>query len=199
MKKTVVLIAALMLVAGSFCGGDKTPKAEAKVATIQLPAEAIAPLTAEEIAACVKALPDVGAALKAAKFTPPQPKEDDQIATVIIGFVDAMKPVAGVDAALTKAGTNWDAFRATMLKVAAAQAAMSADMVAGMLEEMKKDTTEQAKKGVAQIEALKAACANVPQANKDMITAHAKELEALRELAREPEPTTPPAEKPAGK
>jgi hypothetical protein len=191
-KKTLVLFAALLLVAGTFCGGKKSEPKPAAV--VDLPAEAVAPLTDDAVAACVKALPGVGAALRAASFTPPQPAEDAQIANVITGFVDAMKPVAGVEDALKTAGTTWGDFRGTMLKIAAAQAAMSAEMLSGMLEEMKKDTTAEAKKSVAQIEALKNACAKVPQENKDMIQKHAKELEALKELAKEPEaaPATPP-------
>jgi phage-related protein len=182
---------AALLVSGTFCGGQKGAVAPKVDAVKDLPAEAVAPLTDEAVVACVKALPGVGAALRAAKFSPPMPAEDAQIADVIAGFVEAMKPVPGIEDALKTAGTNWDEFRGTMLKIAAAQAAMSAEMLSGMIEEMKKDTTAAAKKSIAQIEALKTACAKVPAENKAMIQKHAADLEALKQLAKE-EPAAPP-------
>jgi hypothetical protein len=201
MKRLLLVVSAVALVAG-FVGCPSTP-AEKKAEVAKLPDVANQPLTEEEIVTLVKAAPAVGAALKAANFAPTEPKEDDQIAVIVTRFVDEMKPVAGVEAALTAAGTNWDAFRGTMLKIAAAQAKMSSKMVSAFAEEMRKDTTAEAKKGVAQIDALVAAVANVPDANVEMVMKHQKDLEVLNTFAKSDAPaeapTGTPEEKPAEK
>lgn len=188
MNRVKSLLLVLLVLVGAYCGGKRN---EVKpIAVVDLPAEAIEPLTDEAIAICVKALPGVGAALRSAGFAPPEPAADAQIAQVITGFVDAMGAVEGVNAALQAAGTDWPSFRSTMLKIAAAQAATSAEMFKGMLPEMKKDTATETKKAVAQVEALIAACDKVPAVNREMVQKHAKALEALRELAKEPEGTS---------
>jgi hypothetical protein len=177
--RTVALLAVFALVAGIYCGGTATPKAEApKTAAAQLPAEAYQPLDSAQIAQLVVAAPGVAEALKAANYSP-MPTEGEAIESFLPKMVDGMKPIAGVEDALKKVNVTWDAFRATFLKVTAASAAIGVDATASMAAEMAKDTSAGAKKAMKDFESLKATLASVPAANKDIVKKFEKDLSQL--------------------
>lgn len=185
LRTAAVLSIALVLVAGVYCGGQKAePQAQTTEQIAQMPDEALQKLTEEELTKFVAAIPVASAALKAANYTAVQPSEDDQVAVALTKMVDGMKDVAGLNDALVGAGTNWDEFRGTMLRVMAASAALSADMAGEMAAQFASDTTAEAKEMVKKIDALKAACANVPAENKEMIKARGQDLQGLAELTQ---------------
>jgi hypothetical protein len=185
--RIATVLAAFLLVAGIFCGGGTTGPQSTKpdstaAAMQQLPEVAVAPLDSVEMGPFLKAVPAVGAALKAANWKPETPAEDEGLATALPKMIEGMKTVAGVEAALKTAGTNWDAFRGTLYKISAASAALGVDMAASMSAELAKDTSAMAKKALKQLNDMKAVCAKVPDANKQMVTKYQKELESLRLL-----------------
>jgi len=185
LRTAVVLSVALALFAGVYCGGKKAePQAQTEAQVTPLPAEALQALTDDEIVKFVKAVPAAAAALKAANYVAPQPAEDEQVAVVLTKMVDGMKDVAGLNDALVGAGTNWDEFRGTMMRVMAASAAMSADMAGEMSAAYAADTSAEAKEMVKKIDALKTACANVPAENKQMVQKHGEELSVLQQLSQ---------------
>jgi hypothetical protein len=186
LRTAAVLSIALVLVAGVYCGGQKADqtKTETTEQIAPMPDEALQKLTEEELAKFVAAIPAASAALKAANYTAVQPSEDDQVAVALSKMVDGMKDVAGLNDALVKAGTSWDEFRGTMLRVMAASAALSADMAGEMAAQFAADTTAEAKEMVKKIDALKAACANVPAENKEMVKTRGQDLQGLSQLTQ---------------
>ena len=177
--RAVALIVLFAALAGLFCGGGKPA-----VPAATWPAEAIGSLTEADIAQFVKVLPTFSAALKAASWTPTLPKEDAGPVGSLVPYVEGMN-VPGVEESLKAAGSDWSTLRPTLYKVFAATAALSVDAAPPeMIEQMRKDTSAAAKKGVKDYEAFKAACSQVPSANKQMVTSHQQELQALQTLGR---------------
>jgi len=180
--RTVALITVFVVLAGVFCGGKTGSQTPAVVA--KWPAEATGTLTEDELAQFVKVLPAFSAALKAANWTPTAPKEGDGPAASLTAFVEGMN-VAGLDESLKTTGARWGTLRPTLYKVVTAMTALSVDGAPPeMIAQMKKDTSAAAKKGLKDFEAVKAACSQIPEANKQLVKSHQPELQALQTLGR---------------
>jgi len=195
MKKTAAILAAFVLLAGVFCGGgEKKPEATqttqpaAAAANVPAgyPAEAFAELTKPELDKYVKALPTVAEVLKKAAFKPTASDQPD-----IVGdlgkTVEGMMAVAGVDKAITDAGTTVPEFRATTYKVMATNAALAMGLAEAMMGGMDaqgadKDKVEQAK---AEIAKAKAVFDQVPKANQALIMEYSEQLKPIDELGNE--------------
>jgi hypothetical protein len=182
--RTVALIAVFVVLAGVFCGGKPGSQTNPPAAAVKWPTEATGTLTEDEMVQFVKVLPTFSAALKAGSWQPTPPKEGDGPVASLTNFVEGMN-VPGLEDSLKKAGSSWSALRSTLYKVFAASAALSIDAASPeMIAEMKKDTSAAAKKGVQDYEAFKSACSSIPDANKQMVTKHQQELQALQTLGR---------------
>ncbi len=179
--RTVALISVFVVLAGVFCGGKTGSQTPA--AAVKWPAEATGTLTEDELAQFVKVLPAFSAALKAASWAPTARKEGDGPVASLTSFVEGMN-VPGVDESLKAVG-GWAKLRPTLYKVFAASGALSVDAAPPeMIEQMKKDTSTAAKKGLKEYEAYKAACSYIPEANKQTVAKHQQELQALQTLGR---------------
>ena len=179
--RTAALLTMFVVLAGVFCGGNTATQTPA--AAVKWPAEATGTLTEDELAQFVKALPTFSAALKAASWAPTPRKEGEGPIASLTSFVEGMN-VPGVDESLTAVG-GWAKLRPTLYKVFAASGALSVDWAPPeMIEQMKKDTSAAAKKGLQEYEAYKVACSQIPEANKQMVTKHQQELQALQTLGR---------------
>jgi len=174
-----------VVLAGVFCGGKTGSQANKPAPTAaKWPTEATDTLTDEDLAQLVKLLPTFSAALKSGNWTPTPPKDGDSPVASLTDFVEGMN-VLGVDDSLKKAGSSWSALRPTLYKVFAASAALGVDAAPPeMIAQMKKDTSAAAKKGVKQYETYKAACSQIPDANKQTVAEHQQELQALQTLGR---------------
>jgi hypothetical protein len=187
-RKTVTLIAAFVLLAGTFCGGG-TPAAKpeaakpaAAVAAANVPAgwpaEAFAELTKAEVDGYAKVLPAVAAALKQGGFKAVESTPADLVADMG-ATVEKMKGVAGVEAALKSGNMTWDAFRVTTYKVLAASTATVIGMAEAMVKDMKGAEGDAARTSVAK---AKAVFDQVPKANKDMIFTAMDQLKPLDDV-----------------
>jgi hypothetical protein len=177
-RTMIVAFAALAAVSCS----RKTDKQADSPATAKWPKEALSPLSEGDLDLLVKALPALNGALKAANWTPPVLREGDNPVASLTPFVESMN-VAGLEESLKTAGSNWSAMRATLYKVFAALAALRVESASPeRIAQMKKDTSAAAKKGAKAYEVLKAACSHIPEANKQMVSQHQQELQALRTL-----------------
>jgi hypothetical protein len=184
--RTVALIAVFVVVAGVFCGGGKPGSQTAKptTAAVKWPVEATGSLTEDELAQFVKVLPALSAALKAGNWAPTPPKEGDGPVASLTNFVEGMN-VPGLEEALKAAGSSWGVLRPTLYKVFAASAALSVDAASPeMIAMMKKDTSAAAKKSAQEYDTFKAACSQIPEANKQTVAKHQQELQALQTLGR---------------
>jgi hypothetical protein len=177
--RKVAFLAVFVVLAGVYCGGAKTATPAAK-----WPADACGTLTEAEMAQFIKVLPTFSAALKAGNWTPTAPKETDGPVGSLATFVEGMD-VPGVEDSLKAAGSSWGALKATLYKVFAASAALSVDAASPeMVDQLKKDTSAAAKKSLKDYEVFKAACSQIPAANKQVVVAHQQELQALQTLGR---------------
>jgi flagellar motor component MotA len=183
--RTVVLITVFAVLAGVFCGGGKpVAQTNPSAAAAKWPAEATGTLTENELAQFVKVLPAFSAALKAANWTPVLPQDSDGPVATLTSYVEQMN-VPGLEEALKPAGSSWGAVRPTLYKVFAASAALSIDATPPeMVAQMRADTSAGAKKSLKDYEAFKAACSQIPEANKQMVASHQQELQALQTLGR---------------
>jgi hypothetical protein len=178
--KAVALLAVFVVFAGVFCGGNTG--SEPPLTTAKWPAEACGVLADDEVVQLVEVLPTLSAALKAGNWSPTVPDEADGPVGTLAPFVEGMN-VPGVEESLKTAGTDWNAVRTTLLKVFAASAALSVDGAPPeMIEQMRKDTSAAAKKGYKDFESVKAACVQIPEANKAVVANHQQELQALQTL-----------------
>jgi hypothetical protein len=178
--RTVAFLAVFVVLAGMFCGGKTNSQPPA--ASARWPVEACGVLTDDEVVNFVKVLPTLSAALKAGNWSPTVPNEADGPVATLAPFVEGMN-VPGVGESLKTAGTDWNAVKTTLLKVFAATAALSIDGAPPeMIEQMKKDTSAAAKKSYKDFESVKAACVQVPEANKQVVADHQQELQALQTL-----------------
>jgi hypothetical protein len=180
--RAVALLAIFVVLAGVFCGGNTD--SQAPVASAKWPAEACGVLTDDEVVSFVKVLPTLSAALMAGNWSPTVPEKADGPVATLAPFVEGMN-VPGVEESLKTAGTDWGTVKMTLLKVFAASAALSVDGAPPeMIEQMKKDTSAAAKRGFKDFESVKAACAQIPEANKQVVANHQQELQALQTLGR---------------
>jgi hypothetical protein len=188
-RSIVTIIAAFVLLAGTFCGGgtpaakpEAAKPAEAAVAAANVPAgwpaEAFAELTKAEVDAYGKVLPTVAAALKSGGFKPVQSTPADLVADMG-ATVEKMKGVAGVEAALKTGNMTWDAFRATTYKVMAASTATVIGMAEAMVKDMQGAEGDAARASVAK---AKVVFDQVPKANKDMIFTAMDQLKPLDDV-----------------
>jgi len=181
MRTVASTIAVFAVLVAIGCGGKSTPQAPA--ATAKWPAEATGALTEDELAGFVKVLPSFNAALKAANWQPVPPETDQGPVGNVVSFIEGMN-VPGVEDTL-KASGGWAKFRPTLSKVVASMTALSIDAAPQeMIEQMKKDTSAAAKKGVENFKAMKAACSQIPEANKQMVSKHQQEMQVLQTLGR---------------
>lgn len=185
MRTLMTLVVALVVLAGVFCGG-KTGS-QAPVAVEKWPAEVTGTLTENDVAQLVKVLPALDAALKADSWKPARPKEGDGPVAALTGYVESMN-VPGVDDSLKKAGSSWGEVRSTLYKAFAATTALSVDrtspeMVA-QIAQMRKDTSEAARKAMKGYDAFKAAYSQIPAENKTAFAKHEQELQLLYTLGR---------------
>jgi len=180
--RTAAILTMFVALAGIFCGG-KTGS-QSPTAAEMFPADATGALTEEAMVQFVKVLPTFSAALKAGNWAPTQPKEGDGPVASLTSFVESMN-VPGVDDSLKKVGSSWSALRPTLYKVFAASAALSIDAASPeAIAQMKKDTSEAAKRSMKGYEAFKAACTQIPAENKQVLAKHQPELQLLRTLGR---------------
>ncbi len=185
MKKTAAILAAFVLLTGVFCGGgekkpEAAPTAQTAAANVPAgyPAEAFAELTKAELDKYVKALPGVAAALKAAAYAPKASEQPD-IVTDLGTTVEGMQPVAGVEKAITDAGSNWAEFRITTYKVLCTNAAMAMGLAEAMVGNMEGDEAEKAK---AEIAKAKAVFDQAPKGNQALVMEYAEQLKSLDEI-----------------
>lgn len=186
MRKALFLMAALMLVAGTFCGGGEKPAATTETAPAPAvanlpegwPAEAFAVLTKAEVDAYAKVLPNVVAALQKAGFKPVASATPDLVKDMG-ATIESMKPVAGVEDALKTGNMTWESFRNTTYKVMAANNAMAMGLAEAMVKDMKGAEADAAK---AELAKAKLVFDQVPKANQDMIFTAMDELKPLDEI-----------------
>jgi hypothetical protein len=181
--KAVVLVGTFALMAGVFCGGGPTPQAPKPKAAIEFPSEATGLLTDAEMATFVKALPELSASLRAASWQPAQPEAEMSPVAGLSRFIESMN-VPGVEEALKKVGADWKSIRPALYKIYAASAALNLEAASAWIEELKKDTSAEAKKGLRQMEEMKQACSKVPDANKQLVVKNSQDLQALQTLGQ---------------
>lgn len=186
MRKALFLVAALMLVAGTFCGGGEKPAATTPAAPASAvanlpagwPAEAFAVLTKAEIDAYAKVLPNVVAALQKAGFKPVKSEQPDLVKDMG-ATIESMRPVAGVEDALKAGSVTWESFRNTTYKVMAANNAMAMGLAEAMVKDMKGAEADSAK---AELARAKLVFNQVPQVNKDIIFTAMDQLKPLDDI-----------------
>jgi hypothetical protein len=182
--RTVALIAVFVVLAGVFCGGKTGSQANKPAATAaKWPAEATARLTEDEMAQFIKVLPTFSAALKVGNWTPAQPNGVDNPVIYLTNLVEGMN-VPGVDDSL-KAFGGWAKLRPTLYKVFAAMSALQIDAAPPeAIAQLKKVTSAAAKRSLKGYETYKAACTQIPTANKQVLSNHQQELQGLQTLGR---------------
>jgi hypothetical protein len=180
--KTRTLMVALAVFAGTFCS-RKTETQTSASAPAKWPKEALAPLTDSEVSQLAKALPALNGALKAANWeTKPQAPGTSPLST-LTDLVEGMN-VAGVNESLKEYG-GWAKIRPILYRVYAASAALVIDRSSPeMIKRMKEDTSAAARQSMKDYDFFKAACAQVPEANKKMVTMYEGQLQPLGSLGR---------------
>jgi hypothetical protein len=180
--KTRTLIVAMAVFAGTFCS-RKTGTQTSSSAPIKWPKEALAPLTDGELDEVVKALPALNGALKAANWdTKPQQPGTSPLST-LTDLVEGMN-VPGVNESLKPYG-GWARIRPILYRVYAASAALVIDRASpDLIVRMKQDTSEAALKSMKDYDFFKAACTQVPDTNKKMVTKYEDQLQPLGSLGR---------------
>lgn len=183
--RTLTLTLAFVVLAGVFCAGD-TSKQTSSTAPVKWPKEALSPLTEDELAQFIKALPALNGALKAADWKNTSKESDSRMSTLTI-LVEGMK-VRGINDSLKPYG-GWAKIRPTLYKVFSATAALVIDRASPeMIERIKQDTSAPARQSMADYEFFKAACTQVPEANKQLVTKYQDQLQPLGSLGRKPQP-----------
>jgi len=183
MKTVLTLTAVCVILAGVFCA--RKTGTQTSAATAKWPKEALSPLTEDELAQLVKALPALNGALKAADWKNTAKASDSRMATLTI-LVEGMK-VPGINDSLKPYG-GWAKIRPTLYKVFAATAALVIDRASpDMIARVKEDTSVAAKQSMEDYEFFKTACTQVPQANKQLVTKYQDQLQPLGSLGRKPQ------------
>ncbi|HTW92840.1 MAG TPA: hypothetical protein VMH22_14205 [bacterium] len=156
---------------------------KATTSSAKWPAEAYGNLTEAEMAQFIKILPTFSAAAKAAAWKPPA-KGNEGAVGLLAPLVEGMN-VAGMDESLKKVGSDWKSVRLILYKIMAAHTASAVDAwPPGFLDQVKKDTSAGAKKAYPDMLNIKAVCASVPAANKEIVKNHEQDLMPLRTLNR---------------
>jgi hypothetical protein len=178
-----ILMVAFVVLAGVFCA-HKSDIQTSSAAPAKWPKEALSPLTEDELAQFIKALPAFSAALKAANWTltQPRPKEGEGPAAFLTPYVEGMN-VPGVDESLRAFG-GWRKLRPTLYKVLAASGALIHEGPPPTIASTGADTSAAAKKALKAIEVVIADFSQVPPANKQMVKSHERELQALQALGQ---------------
>jgi hypothetical protein len=172
---------AFVILAGVFCGG-KTGSQTSSTASVKWPKEALNPLTEAELGQFIKALPALNGALKAVKWENASKESDSPMSTLTI-LVEGMK-VAGVDDSLKPYG-GWGKIRPILYMVYAATAALVIDRVSPeMIARTRQDTSAGARKSMQNYDFFKAACTQVPEANKQLVAKYQEQLQPLGSLGR---------------
>ena len=183
--RTLTLAMAFVVLAGVFCAGD-TSKQTSSTAPAKWPKEALSPLTEDELAQFIKALPALNGVLKAAEWKNTAKAGDDQLST-LTALVEGMK-VPGINDSLKPYG-GWAKIRPTLYKVFAATASLVIDRASPeMIERIKQDTSVGARQSMKDYEFFKSACTQVPEANKQLVTKYQDQLQPLGSLGRKPQP-----------
>lgn len=179
--RTLTLIMAFVVLAGVFCGG-RTGNQASSTAPVKWPKEALSPLTEDELAQFIKALPALSGALKAVKWENTAKETDSPLSTLTI-LVEGMK-VPGINDSLKPYG-GWAKIRPTLYKVYAATASLVIDRASPeMIERIRQDTTAVSRKSLRDYEFFKSACTQVPGANKQLVTKYEDQLQPLGSLGR---------------
>jgi hypothetical protein len=185
--RTTALSAVFLLIFGLACKGKAGSSQKAK-ATLRpgaaLPSESVAPLTEEQLTIFTKVMPEVNESLKAAKWSPETPREDDGLGISIPKLVESIKAVSGVEPVLARAGTNWPEFRGTMYKVIGALGAINIEGAGPMIERLNRDTSAAGKRMAEQFKEIQAACSVVPRENKELVSKYAAELAVVQMLGQ---------------
>jgi hypothetical protein len=203
--RTLKILLVLLVAAAVYCGGgekkpaaktpDKTAKTTTPAAAVGAPAnaaaegfppEAFTEITDAEMTKYTKALPAVGAALKAAGYKS-EKKEGVSITKSVAATIEGMGKVAGVQDACVKNGMPWPEFRVTTFKVLSANMSLAVQMAMAMAEGMKdttkgakpKEETTEEKAMKAELTAAKKFFDGVPKKNQDMVF---KNMDALKVL-----------------
>jgi hypothetical protein len=183
--RTLTLTMAFVILAGVFCAGD-TSKQTSSTAPAKWPKEALSPLTEDELAQFIKALPALNGALKAADWKNTSKESDPPLSTLTI-LVEGMK-VPGINDSLKPYG-GWAKIRPTAYKVFAATAALVIDRASPeMIARIKQDTSASAKQSMKDYEFFKSVCTQIPEANKQLVTKYQDQLQPLGSLGRKPQP-----------
>jgi hypothetical protein len=189
--RTSAIGAALVLVAGMFCGGTDSPAAAEtparplsyaeKLTAAGYPAQAFDAITKAEMDEYVKAMPGVGQAFKTAGY---KSTNTENIVADMAATIEGMKDVPGVTAACEQAGTTWDRFRLTTYKVMSTTAAMAMGLAQSMAEGMAGDD-EESRAALVEIRKAKAFYDGVPAENQTTIIEYVEQLEPLDYLDEE--------------
>jgi hypothetical protein len=176
-----MLIMALAVLAGVFCGG-KTGNQTSSTAPVKWPKEALSSLTEDELAQFIKALPALNGALKAVKWENTAKETDSPLSTLTV-LVEGNK-VPGINGSLKPYG-GWAKIGPTLYKVYAATASLVIDRASPeMLERLRQDTTAVCKKSIQDYEFFESACARVPGVNEQLVTKYQDQLQPLGSLGR---------------
>ncbi len=186
MRKTVfsaVLVALLLLA----CGGSSSPTPTQKSTKNEpaLPAEALEPLTEEELAAFKQALPAVGAVLALVDYRTTIPEPDDPLPVSLNKIIEPIGTTAGVPETLAAIGMDWKAFRATLYKLTAATAALGVDMFMADSANWSKDTSAAAKEYARRVRQTQRYTKDIPEANKRLTEQHLPHMEDMAGLVRQ--------------
>ena len=178
----LTLTTAFVVFAGVFCSG-KANTQTSSTASAKWPREALSPLSEEELTQFVKALPALKGALRAAKWETKPPKQGASRLSILTDLVEGLK-VQGMTDSLKPYG-GWAKIRPTLYKVFAASAALVIDRASPqMIERMKLDTSTAARRSMQDYDFFKAACTQVPDANKRIVAEYEEQLQPLGSLGR---------------
>jgi len=181
MSRIITVLTALLVITGVFCG----KKGPAATGASALPAEALQPLTDDEIAKFKTALAAVATALESAGYKTTMPVPEDPLPVAFTKVIDPIGAAEGVNEALTAAGTSWKEFRATHFKLSAASAAIGLDMALQQKEMWSKDTSAAAKDYARRVAEMQRCLTGVPDANKQMLQKYGPELQDMGRLIRQ--------------
>ena len=187
--RTIALITSFVALAGLSCAGSTQRRTS--TTTVKWPKEALAPLTQDDLAQLIKALPALNRALKAAKWRSPNAValgdtvkereiEEDQLGT-LTKLVESYK-VPGINDSLRPYG-GWAKIRPTLYKVYAATAALAIDRTPPeRVASLQSDTTLRGRTTLKSYEFFKNACVQIPEANKKLVLQHVDDLQPLGSL-----------------
>lgn len=182
--RILALAVTLLILAVVSC----TPKADSATSsatTAKWPTEALSPLTEADLDQLVNALPALNGALRAANWETKPQREGTSPLSTLTDLVEGMR-LPGVNESLQQYG-GWARIRPILYKVYAASAALVIDRASpDLIARMKQDTSEAATKSMKDYDFFKAACVQVPEANKKLVAKYEDQLQPLGSLGRRP-------------